>query len=134
MRLLCTFLLFIALCWSLPALADAPLPARLGLDVEQSRELAGIEAGYRREFASLRQTYNRESRALRRAKLAKDSAETARLEAVTDGLREQLRGLRDTQDQRIAALLRPEQLPRFEEYREERRQMHGSSRDERLFD
>ncbi len=134
MRLIFAMFLAFALCASLPAHADAALHSRLGLDVEQSRQLASIEADYRRSFAALRQTYNRESRALRRAKLAHDSAETARIESVTDGLRAQLRELREAQDQRIVGLLRPEQLPRFEEYREERRQMHGSSRDERLFD
>ena len=134
MRTCLQLLLAIALLWSTAAPADASLSARLGLDIDQSRQLAAIEADYRREFASLRQVYNRESRALRRARLANDSAEMARLTTVTEGLRQQLIDLREAQDARIAALLRPEQQARFVAYVEERRQMAGSSRDERLFE
>jgi hypothetical protein len=42
--------------------------------------------------------------------------------------------LRVAQDERIVALLRPEQRPLFDDYVAERRQTVGSSRDERLFD
>lgn len=117
-----------------PARADAALSSRLGLDVAQSRSLDAIEAEYRRGFASLRQQHNRESRALRRARLAHDAAETARLEALVESLRGQLAAMRQAQDARIAGLLREEQKPRFEAYVAERRQMAGSARDERLFD
>jgi seryl-tRNA synthetase len=117
-----------------PAAADAALSTRLDLDVGQSRELATIESSYRREFAAVRQEHNRQARALRRAKLANDAAETARLEAEVEGLRSQLAALREAQDERIVALLRDDQKPRFDAYVAERRQMAGSSRDERLFD
>lgn len=128
------FALPLALLVAGPAAADASLSTRLGLDVEQSRALAGIESSYRREFAAVRQEHNRQARALRRAKLAHDAAETARLEAEVEGLRSQLAALREAQDERIVALLRDEQKPRFDAYVAERRQMVGSSRDERLFD
>lgn len=134
MRLWSIFVLLLALMHASYGHADAPLPGRLGLDSEQSRELAGIEASYRKEFAALRQAYNRESRALRRARLANDSAEVARLTMVTDAQREQLAGMRQAQDLRIAALLRPDQQARFAAYVQERQQMVGSSRDERLFE
>ncbi|MCU0755709.1 MAG: hypothetical protein MUE46_11405 [Xanthomonadales bacterium] len=114
--------------------ADAALASRLALDTPQAQTLASLEATYRRDFASLRQLHNREARALRRARLAHDAAETQRLEAVVEGLRLQLAALREAQDARISGLLRPEQQPLFEAYIAERRQMHGSSRDERLFD
>lgn len=117
-----------------PASADAALASRLALDTTQARQLDTIEAEYRREFASLRQEHNRQARALRRAKLANDAAEMARLEAVTAELRARLGAMREAQDARIGALLRPEQQPLFAAYVEERRQMKGSSRDERLFD
>lgn len=128
------FALPLALLAAGPAAADAALSARLGLDVEQSRTLATIEASYRREFAALRQEHNRQARALRRAKLAHDAAETARLEAIVEDHRARLAALREAQDQRIVALLRADQKPRFDAYVAERRQMVGSSRDERLFD
>lgn len=117
-----------------PAAADASLSTRLDLDVGQSRELATIESSYRREFAAVRQEHNRQARALRRAKLDHDAAQTARLEAEVEGLRSQLAALREAQDERIVALLRDDQKPRFDAYVAERRQMAGSSRDERLFD
>jgi Spy/CpxP family protein refolding chaperone len=128
------FLFLLALLWAGLAMADAALDKRLGLDPAQARQLAAIEAEYRRDFASVRQDYNRESRALRRARLANDSAEVGRLTGVTEGLRQQLMALRVAQDERIVALLRPEQRPLFDHYVAERRQMVGSSRDERLFD
>jgi Spy/CpxP family protein refolding chaperone len=82
----------------------------------------------------VRQDHNREARALRRARLANDSAEVERLTAVTEALRQQLTALRVAQDEGIVALLRPEQRPLFDDYVAERRQMVGSSRDERLFE
>mgnify|MGYP001206686656 CR=1 FL=1 len=126
--------LLVAILSSATCYADAPLPARLGLDSEQSRQLNVIEAVYRRDFAALRQTFNRESRALRRARLTNDAAEIQRLSDLTEGLREQLKAMRMAQDQRIAALLRPEQQAKFVAYVEERQQMLGASRDERLFE
>jgi seryl-tRNA synthetase len=128
------FAIPLALLAAGPAAADAALSTRLDLDVGQSRELATIESSYRREFAAVRQEHNRQARALRRAKLANDAAETARLEAEVEGLRSQLAALREAQDERIVALLRDDQKPRFDAYVAERRQMAGSSRDERLFD
>lgn len=129
-----SFVLLLALAWAGAALADAALDRRLQLDPAQARQLATIEAEYRRDFASVRQDHNRESRALRRARLANDSAEVDRLTAVTEALRQQLRALRVAQDERIVALLRPEQRPLFDDYVAERRQMVGSSRDERLIE
>lgn len=93
-----------------------------------------MDAEHRRAFAALRQEFNREARALRRARLAHDSSGIERLTAVTESLRGQLAAMRQAHDERIAALLRPEQVPRFEAYLAERRQMHGSARDERMFD
>lgn len=131
---LCGLALSCLCAMPLPALADAALASRLALDTSQAKQLDSIEAEYRREFASLRQEYNRQARALRRAKLSNDAGETARLEAVTADLRAQLGVMRKAQDARITALLRPDQQPLFAAYVEERRQMHGSSRDERLFE
>lgn len=124
----------LGLLFATAARADAALASRLDLDLSQAQSLTSLEASYRREFASLRQLHNREARALRRARIANDAAEIQRLDLVVEGLRVQLADLRDTQDARIGGLLRPEQQPLFEAYVAERRQMRGSSRDERLFD
>lgn len=114
--------------------ADTPLTTALALSMDQSRAVNEIEAGYRKQFASQRQEFNRESRALRRARLAFDSAETARLEGVTEGLRQGLIRLRQAWDDEIRTQLTAPQKLAFEAHVEQRRQMAGSSRDERLFE
>ncbi len=134
MRLLLLLSLSLAVLAATPVRADAPLQSRLGLSLDQAREVDAVQVDTRRRFASLRQDFNRESRALRRARLAKDSAEIARLERVIEALRTELRGIRDEGDARIRALLDPAQQPAFEAWIAERRQMQGSARDERLFD
>jgi Spy/CpxP family protein refolding chaperone len=128
------FAFLLVLC--LPAMqahADAPLASTLGLDMAQARQVDQIQARQRKEFASLRQDYNRESRALRRAKLANDVAETARLTRLTDTMRADLTRLRAQYDDEIRAVLRPDQSRRFDAWIAERQQMRGSSRDEWIF-
>jgi hypothetical protein len=117
----------------LPAHADAPLASALGLDVAQARQVDVLEARHRKDFASLRQEFNRESRALRRARIAHDAAETARLEAVTGTMRQALTRMRAEHDAAIRAILRPDQSLRFDAHIAEREQMRGSSRDEWIF-
>lgn len=135
MRLIPMLLLLpLVLFAAAPAMADAPLQSRLGLSLDQAREVDAIQADTRRRFAAARQDFNRESRALRRARLAKDAAGIARLEQVTESLRAELRRIRDQGDARIRALLDPAQQQAFEAWIEERRRMQGSARDERLFD
>lgn len=131
-----SFLLLLSslLCGSVAAHADAALKTRLQLDIEQARQVDQIQAEHRKRFAAKRGEFNRESRALRRAELANDSAEMTRLTTVTEALRADLKQLHEDQDARIAALLSAEQQTLFDGYIAERRQMAGSSRDERLFD
>lgn len=114
--------------------ADQPLASALGLSTEQARKVNDVEARYRKQFAAQRQEFNRESRALRRARLAYDSAEMARLEQVTETMRQGLVGLRQRWDDDIRAELTGDQLSAFEAHIELRRQMAGSSRDARLFE
>ena len=128
------FLLLSSLCWSAAGHADAALKSRLQLDMDQARRVDQIQAEHRKSFAARRGDFNRESRALRRARLANDSAEITRLTATTEALRAELKQDRDSEDAKIAALLSAEQLVLFDDYRAERSQMAGSSRDERLFD
>jgi Spy/CpxP family protein refolding chaperone len=134
MRHVSILMLLCALCWSAASHADAALKSRLQLDNDQARQVEQIQAEQRKSFAAKRGEFNRESRALRRARLASDSAEIARLTAVTEALRSELRQMRDAEDASIAALLSPEQQVWFSDYQAERRQMAGSSRDERMFD
>jgi hypothetical protein len=116
-----------------PALADAPLASALGLDVEQARQVDVLQAGHRKAFAAARQDFNRESRALRRARIAHDAAETARLEQRVEAMRVEITLMRQAHDDEIRKLLRPDQSQRFDAHLDERRQMRGSSRDEWIF-
>lgn len=129
-------LLSVALVLALPlspALADAPLATALALDVNQAREVAALEAAHRKTFAAGRGEFNRESRALRRARLAYDAAETARLEQVVEAMRADLTRMRQAHDDDIRRLLRPDQSQRFDAHIAQRQQMRGSSRDEWIF-
>lgn len=129
-------MLFFILALCLPATqahADVPLASALGLDMAQAREVDTIQARQRKEFASKRQVYNRQSRALRRATLANDVAETARLTQLTDSMRVELSDLRTQHDAEIRAVLRPDQSRKFDAWIVQRQQMRGSSRDEWIF-
>jgi hypothetical protein len=134
MRIL--LLLTFALAFAVPAMpahADAPLATALGLDMAQARQVDEMQARHRKAFAAKRQDFNRESRALRRAKLANDAGEVARLEQLTEAMRAELTGMREDHDAEIRRVLRPDQSSRFDAYIAERRQMRGSSRDEWIF-
>lgn len=124
----------LVLATSAPAHADPTLAASLRLTSAQAQRTDEIEARYRREMASLRQAFNRESRAMRRARLAHEEAEATRLEGVAEALRQRMIALREDTDEEIRAVLGPAQQPLFDAHLEQRRRMHGSSRDERMFE
>ena len=132
----CTILAFsfLLLCAAGDSAADQPLASALGLSTEQARKVNVVEARYRKQFASQRQGFNRDSRALRRARLANDGAETVRLEQVTEQQRQGLIDLRQQWDDEIRRQLSGQQLSAFDAHIERRRRMAGSSRDERLFE
>ena len=109
--------------------ADARLDTRLGLSVDQARQVNEVEARYRKTFASQRQAFNRESRALRRARIANDSAEISRLEGVMQGMEDGLIKTRAEWDDAIRALLTPDQIPEFEKHVQERKNMVGRRTD-----
>ena len=114
------------------ALADAPLKSKLGLDTEQAKAVAEIQARHRAEMRSERGAFNRESRALRRAKAANDSDLIEKQEQVVAELQEKMAQRILAEDAEIRKLLNPEQLKKFEAYIEERNNMVGSSRDVRV--
>lgn len=114
-----------------PAHADASLKSSLGLSMDQARQVDEIQKKYRRPFNAKRQELNKEMRALRRARIANDSGELARLERVTDKLREELRQIRLKENEEIRAVLNAEQREKFEKVLQQRKDAIGSSRDER---
>ena len=121
----------LALALAQPAAADQSLESALALTRDQAHAVMAIEAKYRREFAAKRGDFNRESRVLRRAHIARDSAAIARQEPVVAALQQDLRQIREAENAQIRALLTPEQRTRFETVLQQRKAMHGSSRDER---
>lgn len=113
------------------AFADAPLKTTLGLDVEQARQVAEIQGGYRREYAAKRGQHNTEARKLRRARNANDSEQIAMQEEIVAKLKADLRAIKDAEDADIRKVLTAEQDQRFDAYIEKRNAMVGSSRDVR---
>lgn len=111
------------------AVADAPLKSKLDLDVDQAKTVAEIQARYRAEMRTTRQTLHTENRKLRRARVANDSAEIARLEPIVESLRGDFRQIMQNQDKEIRAVLSAEQQAKFDAYIEQRKSMVGSSRD-----
>jgi Spy/CpxP family protein refolding chaperone len=119
------------LALSQPARADESLESALGLSREQAHAVMAIEKKFRPEFAAKRGDFNRESRVLRRAHIARDSAAIAKQEPVVAALQQELRKIREAENDKIRAVLTPAQRARFETVLEQRKAMHGSSRDER---
>jgi len=113
------------------AQADESLKSSLSLNMDQARQVDTIQAKYRKQFAAKRQELNKEMRALRRAKLANDSSAVARQEKITAKLRDELRAIRARENDEIRAVLTPEQRVAFEDVLKKRKEMVGSSRDER---
>lgn len=113
------------------ALADAPLKTVLGLDVEQARQVADIQGGYRREYASKRGVHNREARKLRRARIENDAEMIATQEKIVAQLKAELSAMKDAEDADIREVLSKEQNAKFDAYIAKREAMVGSSRDVR---
>lgn len=115
------------------AQADASYKSSLGLSMDQARQVESIQKKHRQPFAAKRQDLNKEMRALRRARIANDSAALAKQEQITDKLRNELRQIRLKQDDEIRAVLTPEQRVKFEKVLQQEKDAIGSSRDEREF-
>lgn len=111
--------------------ADESLRTSLSLSMDQAKQVDDIQKKYRKPFAAKRQELNKEMRVLRRARIANDSAGVARQEKITAKLREELRAIRAKENDEIRAVLTPEQRVKFEQVLAQRKEMIGSSRDER---
>jgi Spy/CpxP family protein refolding chaperone len=113
------------------AQADPTLKSKLSLSMEQAKQVDDIQKKYRKPFAAKRQELNKEMRVLRRANIANDSAAVARQEKITAKLRDELRAIRQKENDEIRAMLTAEQRVKFEQVLAQRKEMIGSSRDER---
>lgn len=112
------------------AQADPTLKSKLSLSMEQAKQVDEIQKKYRKVFAAKRTEYNNEMRALRRAKLANDSAGLARQEKITAKLYDELRTIRKKENDEIRAVLTPEQREKFEQVLADSRGMHKNSSDD----
>ena len=126
--LLASMVMIMSLVW-----ADEALQSALGLTIDQARQVNEIQANYRPKFASKRQQRNTELRKLRRARIANDRQQIADLEKITASLHEELRQIRLSEDGDIRKLLTTDQKKKFEDYIKLRKEMVGSSRDDKDF-
>jgi len=114
-------------------LADARLQDALSLSVDQARQVQEIERKYHQKFAAKRGERNVELRKLRRARIANDSVQMAEQEKIARRLHGEMMAIQHTEDAEIRRLLTPEQDRKFDAYLELRRDMVGSSRDDKEF-
>ena len=114
-------------------LADARLQEALGLSVGQARQVQEIQQKHQRPYAAKREERNREMRKLRRVHIANDSAQIAGQEKIAKRLHEEMMAIQHAEDAEIRRLLTPEQSRKFDAYLEPRREMVGSSRDDKAF-
>ena len=121
------------LCAATVLLADAPLKDALGLSMDQAREVTALQAKYRPSYVAKRGEYLNQMRKLRRARIANDSAAVAREEPVARRLHDEMLGIQAKEDAEIRRLLTPEQNKKFDAHLELRRNMAGSSRDDKEF-
>ena len=97
------------------AVAEAPLKSSLGLSMDQAKQVTDIEAKYRKPFSAKRTALNTEMRAMRRAKIANDSALLAQQEAISEKMADELYEIRRARNAEISAVLNPQQLAAFEQ-------------------
>jgi Spy/CpxP family protein refolding chaperone len=127
------FVLLTLLTFSGVSLADAPLKSKLGLSVDQAKQVQVIQKKYRPDFRAKRQELKKEQRKLRRARADNDSNAIAELEPVTATLAGELKQIRENENAEIRQVLTPEQNKKFDDVLKERRAMVGSSRDEKEY-
>lgn len=114
-------------------LADATLKSALGLTMDQAKQVAEIQAKYQKPFAAKRGERNTQLRKVRRARIANDGAALAREEPIAHRLHDEMMAIMHREDAEIRALLTPEQSKKFDGYLKQRREMVGSSRDDKEY-
>lgn len=115
------------------ARADAPLKSALGLSMDQAKAATEIQTRRFPAFQEKRTEYNRQMRKLRRARIANDSAAVVREDAIARRLHGEMMALMHEEDDEIRKLLTPAQSKKFDDYLKLRREMAGSSRDDREY-
>ena len=111
--------------------ADQSLKSALDLSMDQARVVYDIQKQYQQPFVHKRGEYQTQMRVLRRARIANDSAGTAREEQVARRLHEEMLAIQAKEDADIRTVLTPQQNRKFDAYLKLRREMVGSSRDDK---
>lgn len=115
------------------ALADAPLKEALGLSMDQAKAANEIHTRRFPTYQKKRTEYSRQMGKLRRARIANDSAAVVREDAAARQLHAEMMALMHAEDDEIRKLLTPEQSKKFDAYLKQRREMVGSSRDDKEY-
>lgn len=116
-----------------PASADAPLASALGLTMDQAKAATEIHTRRFPAYQKKRGEYTQQMRKLRRARIANDSAGVEREDAIARRLHGEMMALMHEEDEEIRRLLTPEQSKKFDAHLKLRREMAGSSRDDKEY-
>ena len=111
------------------ACADAPLKGVLELTVDQAAQVDHIQKEARDAVRPVRGELKREERALRRAKSENDAEAIAKQEKAIEPLRQKLSEIFQNEEGQIREVLTEVQIPKYDEWLKERKEMVGSSRD-----
>ncbi|MBM3787803.1 MAG: hypothetical protein FJW30_25905 [Acidobacteria bacterium] len=115
------------------AIADAPLKSALGLSMDQAKAATEIHTRRFPVYQKKRSEYSRQMGKLRRARIANDSEAVVREDAIARRLHGEMMALMHEEDGEIRKLLTPEQSKKFDAYLKQRREMVGSSRDDKEY-
>jgi Spy/CpxP family protein refolding chaperone len=115
------------------AWADQSLKSALDLTMDQAKQVQEIQMKYRKPHSAKRQERNTQMRKLRRARIANDSQSVAREEPIARRLHEEMMAIQAQEDAEVRRLLTPDQNAKFDAYLKLRREMKGSSRDDKEF-
>ena len=114
-------------------LADASLKSALDLSMDQAHAATEIHNRCFPAFQKKRTEYTTQMRKLRRARIANDRAAVAREDSLARRLHAEMMDLKHAEDAEIRKLLTPDQNKKFDAYLKLRREMVGSSRDDREY-
>jgi Spy/CpxP family protein refolding chaperone len=105
----------------------ARLAAKLNLTDTQKQQWQAIQNDFRRDNASFFQQAKQTREEFHAAKEAGDTAKADALKPTLDSQRAQMKQLRDAQEQKLVALLTPEQKAQYDALKAQRRE-HRNNR------
>ncbi|HVT04586.1 MAG TPA: Spy/CpxP family protein refolding chaperone [Thermoanaerobaculia bacterium] len=105
----------------------APLAEKLNLSAEQKQQWDGMRKDFREQNASFLESFHQTRKELREAREAGDTAKADSLKPALESQREQMKQLRQAQEQKFVSILNADQRAQFDKMkadREERRRQH----------